>query len=84
MRQNGAFGIRRGAADTEAFRLAKRVLDEGRVLGAHLEAAEAALAERDIEDALAHGEAAVKLDRFAERAHRTIHLDKGLLREDAA
>lgn len=34
MRQNGAFGIRRGAADTEAFRLAKRVLDEGRVLGA--------------------------------------------------
>jgi 1-acyl-sn-glycerol-3-phosphate acyltransferase len=34
MRQNGAFGIRRGAADTEAFRLARRVLDEGRVLGA--------------------------------------------------
>ncbi len=34
MRQNGAFGIRRGAADTEAFRLAKRVLDDGRVLGA--------------------------------------------------
>jgi len=30
----GAFGIRRGAADTEAFRLARRVLDEGRVLGA--------------------------------------------------
>ncbi len=34
MRQNGAFGIRRGAADTEAFRLAKSVLDDGRVLGA--------------------------------------------------
>ncbi len=34
MRQNGCFGIRRGAADTEAFRLAKSVLDEGRVLGA--------------------------------------------------
>lgn len=33
MRANGAFGIRRGAADTEAFRLAKRVLDDGRVLG---------------------------------------------------
>ncbi len=33
MRQNGAFGIRRGAADTEAFRLAKAVLDDGRVLG---------------------------------------------------
>jgi 1-acyl-sn-glycerol-3-phosphate acyltransferase len=30
----GAFGIRRGAADTEAFRLARRVLDDGRVLGA--------------------------------------------------
>jgi 1-acyl-sn-glycerol-3-phosphate acyltransferase len=34
MRQNGAFGIRRGAADTEAFRLAKSVLDDDRVLGA--------------------------------------------------
>ncbi len=33
LRANGAFGIRRGAADTEAFRLAKRVLDDGRVLG---------------------------------------------------
>ena len=30
----GAFGIRRGSADTEAFRLARRVLDDGRVLGA--------------------------------------------------
>lgn len=34
MRQNGSFGIRRGAADTEAFRLARSVLDDGRVLGA--------------------------------------------------
>lgn len=33
MRQNGAFGIRRGAADTEAFRLARAVLEDGRVLG---------------------------------------------------
>lgn len=32
MRQNGVFGIRRGAADVEAFRLARRVLDEGHVL----------------------------------------------------
>ena len=30
--QNAVFGIRRGAADVEAFRLAKRVLDEGHVL----------------------------------------------------
>ena len=33
MRHNGAFGIHRGAADTEAFRLARSVLDDGRVLG---------------------------------------------------
>ncbi len=33
MRQNGAFGIRRGAADREAFKLARAVLDDGRVLG---------------------------------------------------
>jgi len=33
MRQNGAFGIRRGAADTEAFKLARSVLEDGRVLG---------------------------------------------------
>jgi 1-acyl-sn-glycerol-3-phosphate acyltransferase len=33
MRQNGAFGIQRGAADTEAFRLARAVLEDGRVLG---------------------------------------------------
>ncbi len=30
--QNGVFGIRRGAADIEAFRLARRVLEEGHVL----------------------------------------------------
>ena len=30
---NGVFGIRRGAADLEAFRAAKRVLDDGHVLG---------------------------------------------------
>ena len=30
--QNGVFGVRRGAADLEAFRAAKRVLDEGHVL----------------------------------------------------
>jgi 1-acyl-sn-glycerol-3-phosphate acyltransferase len=32
MAENGVFGIRRGAADIEAFRLAKRILDEGHVL----------------------------------------------------
>ncbi len=31
--QNGVFGIRRGSADVEAFRVAKRVLDHGHVLG---------------------------------------------------
>ncbi len=30
--QNGVFGIRRGAADVEAFRVARRILDEGHVL----------------------------------------------------
>jgi DNA-binding SARP family transcriptional activator len=47
---------------------------QGRVLGAHLEAAEAALAELDYADALAHAEAAVALDRFSERAHRSAML----------
>jgi DNA-binding SARP family transcriptional activator len=42
----------------------------GRVLGAHLEAADAALAELDYAPALAHAEAAAALDRFSERAHR--------------
>jgi 1-acyl-sn-glycerol-3-phosphate acyltransferase len=32
LRRNGVFGIRRGAADVDAFRLAKRILDEGLVL----------------------------------------------------
>jgi 1-acyl-sn-glycerol-3-phosphate acyltransferase len=32
MRQNGVFGVRRGAGDLEAFKLAKSVLDEGGVL----------------------------------------------------
>jgi 1-acyl-sn-glycerol-3-phosphate acyltransferase len=32
MRQNGVFGIRRGAGDLEAFKLAKSVLDDGGVL----------------------------------------------------
>jgi DNA-binding SARP family transcriptional activator len=43
---------------------------QGRVLGAHLEAADAALAELDYAGALAHTEAACALDRFSERAHR--------------
>ena len=43
---------------------------QGRVLGAHLEAADAALAEHDFGAALAHAEAAVALDRFSERAAR--------------
>ena len=32
MRQNGVFGVRRGAGDLEAFKMAKSVLDAGRVL----------------------------------------------------
>ena len=44
---------------------------QARVLGAHLDAAEAALAELDYADALAQAEAAALLDRFSERAHRT-------------
>jgi DNA-binding SARP family transcriptional activator len=43
---------------------------QGRVLGAHLEAADAALAELDHAPALAHAEAAVALDGFSERAQR--------------
>jgi DNA-binding SARP family transcriptional activator len=43
----------------------------GRVLGARLDAADAALAELDYEGALAHTEAAAALDAFSERAHRT-------------
>lgn len=44
---------------------------QGRVLGAHLDAADHALAERDFADALAHSDAAATLDRFSERAQRT-------------
>lgn len=47
---------------------------QGRVLGAYLEAADAALAELDFDAALAHSEAAAALDRFSERAHRTAML----------
>jgi DNA-binding SARP family transcriptional activator len=47
-----------------------RVTYQGRVLGAHLEAADAALAELDYAGALAHAEDAVARDRFSERAHR--------------
>jgi DNA-binding SARP family transcriptional activator len=43
---------------------------QGRVLGAHLDAADAALAERDFAGALAHSDAAAALDRFSERGHR--------------
>jgi DNA-binding SARP family transcriptional activator len=43
---------------------------QGRVLGARLDAADAALAERDFAAALAHAEAAAAVDRFSERAHR--------------
>ncbi len=32
MRQNGVFGVRRGAGDLEAFKAARSVLDEGRIL----------------------------------------------------
>ena len=43
---------------------------EGRILGAHLDAADAALAELDFAPALAHAEAATRLDVFSERGHR--------------
>ena len=43
---------------------------QGRILGARLDATDAALAELDFAAALAHAEAAVALDRFSERAHR--------------
>jgi DNA-binding SARP family transcriptional activator len=47
---------------------------QGRVLGARLDAADAALAELDYADALAHAAAAAALDRFSERAQRTAML----------
>ncbi|HEX4733706.1 MAG TPA: BTAD domain-containing putative transcriptional regulator [Thermoleophilaceae bacterium] len=43
----------------------------GRVLGANLEAAEAALACCDYRAGLSHAQAATTIDRFSERAHRT-------------
>jgi len=43
---------------------------QGRILGAHLDAAEAALAELDFAAALRHTETAATLDRFSERAQR--------------
>jgi DNA-binding SARP family transcriptional activator/DNA-binding CsgD family transcriptional regulator len=46
----------------------------GRVVGAHLEAADAALAVLEHAAALAHAEAAAALDRFCERPHRTAML----------
>ena len=51
-----------------------RATYRGRVLGARLEAANAALAELDYTAALAHAESAAALDRFAERAQRTAML----------
>jgi DNA-binding SARP family transcriptional activator len=47
---------------------------QGRVLGAHLDAADSALAELDYAAALAHAEAGAALDRFSERAGRTAML----------
>jgi len=48
-----------------------RGLYRGRVIGANLEAADAALAAHDYRAGLSHSQAAVRLDRFSERAHRT-------------
>ena len=47
---------------------------QGRVLGARMDAADAALAELDYAGALAHADAAAGLDRFSERAQRTAML----------
>jgi DNA-binding SARP family transcriptional activator len=47
---------------------------QGRVLGARMDAADAALAELDYAGALAHADAAAALDRFSERAQRTAML----------
>ena len=44
---------------------------QGRVLGARLDVADAALAQFDFAAALAHAEAATTLDQFSERAHRS-------------
>ena len=42
-----------------------------RVIGANLEAADAALIARDFRASLSHAQAATRMDRFSERAHRT-------------
>src|SRR5258707_13725651 len=47
---------------------------QGRGLGAHLDAADAALAELDYAGALPHPDASAELDRFSERAQRTASL----------
>ena len=54
-----------------AWALDLRGTYQGRVLGARLDAADAALAEFDFAPALAHAEAATMLDQFSERAHRS-------------
>jgi DNA-binding SARP family transcriptional activator len=46
----------------------------GRVIGANLEAADAALIAHDFQSALGHAQAAARLDQFSERAHRTAML----------
>jgi DNA-binding SARP family transcriptional activator len=43
----------------------------GRVIGANLEAADAALIARDFRAGLSHSQVATRMDRFSERAHRT-------------
>jgi DNA-binding SARP family transcriptional activator len=48
-----------------------RGLYRGRVIGANLEAADAALATHDYRAGLNYSESATTLDRFSERAHRT-------------
>jgi DNA-binding SARP family transcriptional activator len=51
-----------------------RGLYRGRVIGANLEAADAALATHDYRAGLTYSESAIRLDRFSERAHRTAML----------
>jgi DNA-binding SARP family transcriptional activator len=43
----------------------------GRVIGANLESAEAALIAHDFRAGFSHAQAATRIDRFSERAHRT-------------
>lgn len=54
-----------------AWALGLRGSYRGRVLGAHLDAADAALADLDFPVALSHTEAAAALDSYSERAHRS-------------